>query len=218
MNLSWVPYFYSVIQSESPGEIDMDRSIFPRLTSGIDVRLRNVFMGLKVFFSFTSKLAALEMMLSIQYRLLQLKFCADTQPLEDAISVGLLLFQVSIFLQMRNTRKKCHFLEGQLRNAIYRLPEDDNVMVHLKLWLVYMGSITVVDSHDPWLVATVQRLSSGLSWVEIRQHLNRIMWISFILDDMGKCLFEEALVICDTPGRATDEPVPTAAAMVDSLC
>ncbi|KAF0644286.1 hypothetical protein FPSE5266_03407 [Fusarium pseudograminearum] len=81
-----------------------------------DWRLQNAFKDLRDFSALANKLspgaqklepeAFQEIMLSIQYRLLQLDFSSDPNPLQEALRVGLLAYESTIFLQIQKTKLK----------------------------------------------------------------------------------------------------------------
>ena len=136
--------------------------------------------------------------MSIQYRLLLLEQSLETQPVQEAVRLGLLAFQTSIFLQMYGTKMKYDFLSEQLAKGIHRLPEISPVLVQLKTWLAFIGSIAVLDSNEPWLVATIRRLTLNSGWIETRRLLEDVMWIGIIHDAAGKQVYDAARFCQDT--------------------
>lgn len=205
--LSWSPLIDRIIELQSPVPPEaVGAEIHNFITSNVDNKLQNVFYDLRAFSSVASRLVRSqtklrpelfqEIMMSIQYRLLLLRY--DTAPTSEALRIGLLAYQTSVFLQMHGTKIKYDFLADQLTNAIQNLPEFDPVLVHLKLWLVFIGSIAVLDSDEPWLVSLVRRLTLDLSWTEARERLGEVMWIAPIHDVAGKQVYDGARVVKDT--------------------
>lgn len=207
-DLSWEPSLDKLIQTESPISPPTATTGLHSLAEGLDPKLRNVFHDLRAFSSVADGLVASksklrpelfqELMISIQYRLLLLEYALDTQPIAEAIRCGLLAFQTSVFLQMHGTKFKYDFISEQLAKAIQRLPETSPVLVQLKTWLAFIGSIAVLDSNEPWLVATIRRLTLSLSWAETRRSLQDVMWIGVIHDTAGKQVYDGARDIRDT--------------------
>lgn len=131
-----------------------------------------------------------EIMISIQYRLLLLNYSLQTHCVEEALRVGLLAFQTSMFLQMHGTKIKYEFLGDRLRQAIQALPENSATLKQLKLWLAFVSSIAIVDSDEPWLKNAIRRLTKDLSWSDVRKLLAEVMWVGVLHDSPGKQVYE----------------------------
>lgn len=205
--MSWSPLIDRIIELESPVQPEaVGADIHNFITTNIDTKLQNVFYDLRAFSSVASRLATSktklrpelfqEIMMSIQYRLLLLKY--PTSPISEALRIGLLTYQTSVFLQMHGTKVKYDFIANQLTTAIQDLPEISFVLLQLKLWLVFIGSIAVLPSEEPWLVSLVRRLTLDSSWKVTKDRLGEIMWIKPIHDVAGKQVYEGARVAKDT--------------------
>ena len=205
--LSWSPLIDRIIELESPVPPEpVGADIHHFITSNMDQRLQNIFCDLRAFSSVASRLVKSksklrpelfqEIMMSIQYRLLLLKYDAST--ISEALRIGLLTYQTSVFLQMHGTKIKYNFIADQLASAIRGLPESEPVLVQLKLWLVFIGSIVMLDSDEPWLMALIRRLTLNMSWAQTRDWLGEVMWIGPIHDVAGKQVYDGAQVAKDT--------------------
>ncbi|KAK3304925.1 uncharacterized protein B0T15DRAFT_576249 [Chaetomium strumarium] len=103
----------------------------------------------------------LEIITSIQYRLLQLEYSFTSHPFEEAIRTDLLAFIASIFLNRPGLKSNYYeFLHGRLRVSIDALDalsvSTRPVLRDLKLWLLLIGSIaTTIDIYQPWLADSV---------------------------------------------------------------
>ncbi|GKU02784.1 hypothetical protein FLAG1_10206 [Fusarium langsethiae] len=171
-----------------------------------DWRLQNAFKDLRDFSALANKLsptaqklkpeAFQEIMLSIQYRLLQLDFSSDPDSLQEAIRVGLLAYESTIFLQIQKTKLKSETFELQFREAIQRIPVQGEAAANFKLWLLLVGSMMVFGGSEEWLVQSIRSLAGRQGWDEVRERVREIMWIDVIHDGPGREAYQAAQV-CD---------------------
>ncbi|KAG5782483.1 hypothetical protein H9Q73_003853 [Fusarium xylarioides] len=167
-----------------------------------DWRLQNTFKDLRDFSALANRYspsakklkpeAFQEIMLSIQYRLLQLDFSQDPAPIQEALRIGLLAYESTIFLQIQGTKLKSDSFSRQLRDTIQATPVQGEATANIKLWLLVVGSIIVFDSSEDWLVQSINSLAGRQSWEEVRERVNEVMWIDVIHDVPGRKAFEAA--------------------------
>ncbi|KAF2451561.1 hypothetical protein P171DRAFT_515562 [Karstenula rhodostoma CBS 690.94] len=136
-----------------------------------------------------------ELLVSICYRLLAIPYSHHPPRIEDSYHVGLMIFMMSLFLQVgsqrimsyRNvTRRLKRVLESDFLDG-----EDD-----LRLWLLMMGSVWVADDEDAdWLMPMVcaqTRKMELRSWSEAREVVERWPWIGALHDALGRLVWERA--------------------------
>lgn len=133
-------------------------------------------------------------MLSIQYRLLQLDFSSHPDPLQEALRVGLLAYESTIFLQIQKTKLKSESFEIQLREAIQGIPVQGEAVANVKLWLLLVGAIMVFEGTEEWLVQSIRSLAGRQGWDEVRERVREVMWIDVIHDGPGKEAYQAAQV------------------------
>lgn len=207
-DLSWEPAIDRLIHAESPIVPRAAPSVLQDIIESLDPKIRSVFQDLRAFASVADGLIATksklrpelfqEIMMSIQYRLLLLETRLEAQPIDEAIRLGLIAFQTSVFLQMYGTKVKYEFLNGQLASAVQRFPESSPALVQLKTWLAFIASIAVLDSNEPWLVAIIRRLTLGSDWLETRRSLEDVMWVGVIHNGTGKRVYNSVHVYEET--------------------
>lgn len=200
--MSWDPHLDSTILLESPVPPELMSAPVRDYVQTLDQKLRNVFTDLQAFASVANKLVVSnrklrpdlfqEIMLSIQYRLMLLEYDLDTQPIQEALRLGLLAFQTSVFIQMKSIRVKYDYLMERLRKAVSRVPETVPALVDLKLWVLLMGAIALLDPEAGWLEDTVRRIAKGRPWEEVYELMRTIMWIDQVHDAPGKQVFDSA--------------------------
>ncbi|EKJ76408.1 hypothetical protein FPSE_03407 [Fusarium pseudograminearum CS3096] len=169
-----------------------------------DWRLQNAFKDLRDFSALANKLspgaqklepeAFQEIMLSIQYRLLQLDFSSHPDPLQEALRVGLLAYESTIFLQIQKTKLKSESFEIQFREAIQGIPVQGEAVANVKLWLLLIGAIMVFEGSEEWLVQSIRSLAGRQGWDEVRERVREVMWIDVIHDGPGKEAYQAAQV------------------------
>lgn len=200
--MSWDPHLDDTILLESPVLPESMSASIRDYVQTLTYKLRNVFADLQAFASVANKLAVSsrklrpdlfqEIMLSIQYRLMLLEYDMDRQPIEEALRLGLLAFQTSVFIQMKNIRVKYEDLIERLRKTMSRIPETVPLLVDLKLWILLMGAIALFDPDVRWLEENIRRTAKGRSWEEVHTLMRSIMWIDLVHDTPGRQVFDSA--------------------------
>lgn len=167
-----------------------------------DWRLQNAFKDLRDFSALANKLsptaqklkpeAFQEIMLSIQYRLLQLDFSSDLNPLQEALRVGLLAYESTIFLQIQGMKLKSDSFNVQMQEAIQEVAVQGEATANVKLWLLLVGSMMVFSGSEEWLVQSIRSLTGRQTWEEVRERVKEVMWIDVIHDVPGRQAYEAA--------------------------
>ncbi|RFN43532.1 hypothetical protein FIE12Z_12232 [Fusarium flagelliforme] len=162
-----------------------------------DYRLQNAFKDLRDFSCLANRLsptaqklkpeAFQEIMLSIQYRLLQLSF---SDPLQEALRVGLLAYESTIFLQIQGTKLKSDSFRDQMKEAIQAVPVLGEATANVKLWLLLVGSMMVFEGTEEWLVQSIRNLAGRQGWEDVRGRVRDVMWIDVIHDRPGREAYE----------------------------
>ncbi|KAF4339318.1 hypothetical protein FBEOM_6732 [Fusarium beomiforme] len=197
---AWEPLFEAFGTVASSFEIQQPSLNFMNVYNSWDWRLQNAFKDLRDFSVLANKLspcaqklkpeAFQEIMLSIQYRLLQLDFSQDSAPIQEALRIGLLAYESTIFLQVQGMKLKSDSFSRQFREAIQAIPVLGEATANIKLWLLLVGSIMVFDSSEDWLVQSIHSLTGRQPWDEVRERVAEIMWIDVIHDVPGRKAFE----------------------------
>lgn len=201
-DLSWEPHLDNAILLESPVAPDIMSNEVRHFVEGLDRRLCNIFADLQAFGSVANKLVYSrrklrpdlfqEIMLSIQYRLMLLEFDLGDHPIEEAIRLGLLSFQTSVFIQMKAIRVKYDYIMERLRTALSQFPETTPGLMDLKLWVHFMAAIALYDPAQVWLEDTICRMTAGRSWEEVHQAMRSIMWLDLVHDAPGQMVYNSA--------------------------
>lgn len=139
-----------------------------------------------------------EMMISILYRFTHLSFSSD--PLQEAIRVGLLVFASTIFMQRYFKGQSYDHLLEVYDNALLRLRESSfNLPMPWILWLEILPHVAAHEEHSladwrsVWLDQAI--LQAGIdSWSQACEILRSIAWIGFIHDQRGKQAFQAAML------------------------
>lgn len=195
-SISWDPLLHKFTPMyRLPEQIRLDPELEVFLRTW-DYKLQNVFLDLRDFSNWVNSITLArkklkpewfqEIMLSIQYRLLHLEYSLNTHSLEEAVRLGLLAFETTVFLQIPGSKMISRVFAQQLRGAVQMVFATHPQLLDLKLWLLLIGSIMVFDTREPWLVEAVSELTQGQDWDTIRQRLMSIMWISNVHDAPGK--------------------------------
>jgi hypothetical protein len=168
----------------------------------LDWKLQNAFKDLRDFSTLANRLspssqklkpeAFQEIMLSIQYRLLQMDFSEDPNPIQEALRIGLLAFESTIFLQIQGTKLKSQSFDEQLRLAIQATPVQGEATANVKLWLLLIGSIMVFNGSEDWLVQSIRSLVGRQTWAEVQERVKEVMWVDMIHDVPGRQAYEAA--------------------------
>ncbi|KAF7562245.1 hypothetical protein G7046_g1892 [Stylonectria norvegica] len=199
--ISWEPFLATAIPKDNPYH---DQPIFPDIQIVLetwDYKLRNVFLDLHDFSGMANVLMYVpqklqpelfqEIMVSIQYRLLYLEYSVDHWALEEAVRLGLLAFETTVFLQIPGTKLNAgENFSGRLEHAIAKITVTSPAVADIKLWLLIVGSIIVFADDEPWLVASIRELTTGQDWQDVRTRVKKVMWIDAVHDKPGKAAFE----------------------------
>ncbi|KAK4182578.1 hypothetical protein QBC35DRAFT_395685 [Podospora australis] len=215
---SWDAYLHKPKPSEAsqPTAPSHTTTLFDR-----DQRLLNVYFDLQEFsraaniaFQTGVKMGGAqfqETLVSVQYRLLALQHEHDSihKPFpEMLVSLGMLAFSTTTFLQIRALPQKYHHLEKQLRDAVQALRTNDAEesqqeqveLTRLKLWFLMVACISVLGGPEDEAVlipATKEVLGKlGLltsPWSEVRDVLREIMWIDWVHSNYGQAFFRKVI-------------------------
>lgn len=145
------------------------------------------------------------------YTLLQMNFSRTTNPINEAIRLGLLAFCSHTFLQRRGIRLPNDYLYKNYRTCF----EDINTQPPrggktssqwISLWFLMIGKISIftsdTDADDdsvPWIKSSLRENLIDLiglnknycSWPQLRLILkSRFLWIDILHDGPGKMIFE----------------------------
>ncbi|KAF4446446.1 hypothetical protein FALBO_17072 [Fusarium albosuccineum] len=194
-DLSWRPMFEHMQHITAPPELETPSSSFLAMIAAWDYRLQNVWKDLRDFAALANQLIPgqrklppdvfQEIMLSVQYRLLLLQYPLDMYPVQEAIRLGLLAFESTVFFQVPGVKLKSRMFAKQLRDAIEAIPVDGQVIANIKLWLLFIGSIIVFEGKEPWLVQSIRGLTGRQTWSEVRKRVKEVMWIDIVHDLPG---------------------------------
>ncbi|KAF5659809.1 hypothetical protein FHETE_9263 [Fusarium heterosporum] len=203
---SWEPLFEAFGTIACSFDLQEPSLDFMNLYHTWDWRLQNAFKDLRDFSALANKLppngqklkpeAFQEIMLSIQYRLLQLDFSNDPNPLHEAVRIGLLGFESTIFLQIRGTKLKSQSFDHQLRSAIQAIPVQGEATANVKLWLLLVGSIMIFEGSEDWLVQSIRSIAGRQTWAEVRERVREVIWIDMIHDLPGRQAYEASQNCC----------------------
>ncbi|KAE8379169.1 hypothetical protein BDV26DRAFT_172582 [Aspergillus bertholletiae] len=138
----------------------------------------------------------LETMVSVMYRLLDLKF--DAGSIAEAIRLGLLAFSAHVFLKWQDTQRPYIQFAASYKASLVSLKSLDGISSRIMLWLLMVGGTSLFSTSDdewlkPWLRVNSQ-LCNIHSWLEMRDVLESFLWIGAIYDTPGNDLFESALL------------------------
>ncbi|KAM0425606.1 hypothetical protein ACHAPT_009137 [Fusarium lateritium] len=198
---SWNPLLETVHGISAPAHLQTTTLDLLNMMDSWDYKLKSAFKDLRDFSALANQLIPSrrklepemfqEIMLSVQYRLLVLEYSLDQHPLEEAIRLGLLAYESTIFLQIQGVKLKSDLFTKQLREAIEAIPVEGEAMANVKLWLLLIGSIIVFDSKAPWLAQSIQSLTGRQTWSQVRKRVKEVMWID-IIHDLAGCEAYEA--------------------------
>ncbi|KAJ4265363.1 hypothetical protein NW762_004651 [Fusarium torreyae] len=197
---AWEPLLEAFGTVESSFDTHIPSRDFMNQFATWDYRLQNVFKDLRDFSSLANRLtpgcqklkpeAFQEIMLSIQYRLLILDYSCDPNPIQEAMRVGLLAYESTIFLQIQGTKLKSDDFSQRLREAIQAIAVLGEATANIKLWLLLVGSMMVFDGNEDWLVQSIQSLTGRQTWTEVRKRVKEIVWIDVVHDVSGREAYE----------------------------
>jgi hypothetical protein len=141
---------------------------------------------------------------SVMYALLGMNF-STTNPINEAIRLGILAFCSHIFLERRGIRLPNGYLRENYRSACFEDVPRDNASSSrwFSLWFLMIGKISIFtsDNHtdDDYSAWIKYRLTENLislnnenycSWPQLRLILKSFLWIDILHDAPGKIIFE----------------------------
>ncbi|KAF2648763.1 hypothetical protein K491DRAFT_612108, partial [Lophiostoma macrostomum CBS 122681] len=139
-----------------------------------------------------------ESMASTMYRLFDMSFELSSR--DEAIRLGLLAFAAGTFLHWKLLGKSYPDFATKLRRCLSQLQSSD-LPSDFQLWLVMVGSITVLDAADnEWaksLLSAHIKQSEIRTWTEMRRILQSCMWIDLVFEKPGKAMFEASRPLDD---------------------
>ncbi|KAL6787316.1 hypothetical protein J3E68DRAFT_165098 [Trichoderma sp. SZMC 28012] len=199
-DLSWDSCFVKVIPERTYSQPNISSTIAHMLRGNISHKLFTVFIDMQrfsllvnTFVSSQNKLKQelfQEAMISIQYRLLFLRYRLDTQFLDETVRISLLAYQASIFLYIPGSSSRYEFLESQYHSIIQEMDDSTTEAASFKLWMLFVGAFIFHDATNQLLYSMIANLTIGSSWTSVRTRLKDIMWIDVIHDDRGKEIFQ----------------------------
>ncbi|KAI6763943.1 hypothetical protein HG530_007732 [Fusarium avenaceum] len=199
---AWGPLFEAFGTVACSFDLQKPSKDFMNLYYTLDWKLQNAFKDLRDFSTLANRLspssqklkpeAFQEIMLSIQYRLLQMDFSEDPNPIQEALRIGLLAFESTIFLQIQGTKLKSQSFNEQLRLTIQATPVQGEASANVKLWLLLIGSIMVFNGSEDWLVQSIRSLVGRQTWAEVQERVKEVMWVDMIHGIPGRQAYEAA--------------------------
>lgn len=199
-DLSWDSCFVKIIPEGTYSQPNISSTIAHMLRGNISHKLFTVFIDMQrfsllvnTFVSSQNKLKQelfQEAMISIQYRLLFLRYRLDTQLLDETVRISLLAYQASIFLYIPGSSSRYEFLESQYHSIIQEMDDSTTEAANFKLWMLFVGAFIFHDAANQLLYSMIANLTIGSSWTSVRTRLKDIMWIDVIHDDRGKEIFQ----------------------------
>ncbi|KAK6453115.1 hypothetical protein FP744_10009367 [Trichoderma asperellum] len=168
-----------------------------RTLSTLDKRVTNIWNDLKEFSQICNLASQTphklspnifsEIMISIYYRLLSLKF--EDDPVAEAIRVAMMAFGAGIFFQWRGIRQRLAHLDRLSQSSLSNLKESQIRLPPLFiLWLLVVqistfAQLPPVNNLRLWVDDTVSQLRISNS-KQGRQMLKSVMWIDYCHDKL----------------------------------
>ncbi|RSL45938.1 hypothetical protein CEP54_014074 [Fusarium duplospermum] len=197
---TWHPLLETIHGISAPAHLQTTTTALLQMMDSWDYKIKSAFKDLRDFSALANQLIPArqklepeifqEIMLSVQYRLLVLEYSLDEHPLREAIRLGLLAYESTIFLQIQGVKLKSDLFASQLREAIEAIPVEGEAIANVKLWLLLIGSMVIFDSKAPWLAQSIQSLTGRQTWSQVRKRVKEVMWIDIIHDLAGSEAFE----------------------------
>ncbi|KAJ4311630.1 hypothetical protein N0V84_010344 [Fusarium piperis] len=201
---TWHPLLETIHGISAPAHLQTATQSMLMMMDSWDYKLKSAFKDLRDFSALANQLIPSrhklepeifqEIMLSVQYRLLVLGYSLDEHPLREAIRLGLLAYESTIFLQIKGVKLKSDLFTLQLREAIEAIPVEGEAIANVKLWLLLIGSMVIFDSKASWLGQSIQSLTGRQTWSQVRKRVKEVMWIDIIHDPAGSEAFEASRV------------------------
>ena len=198
--LHWCSDFRGVLLEESPIQPEPMPAMATRLSFQLSPQLQSIYADMHAFASIANRLfhgkgklrpeLYQDIMVSVQYRLLLLKYDMDSDVVQECLRLGLVAFQTSIFITNLGVRVKYEALAERMRSAIHAFRPTNEAETSLKLWVLFIGAMVVFEPGEPWLTGSMKDLASLLSWAEIEERLKSIMWIDVMHSYHGKRVYD----------------------------
>ncbi|KAK0762014.1 hypothetical protein N5P37_004814 [Trichoderma harzianum] len=199
-DLSWDSCFDKATSERIYSQPNTSSSIAYMLRGNISHKLFTVFTDMQKFSllvnTFVSPQNKLKQevfqdaMISIQYRLLSLRYPLDAQFLDEAVRISLLAYQASIFLYIPGSSSQYEFLASQYHSIIQGMDDSTVEAANFKLWMLFVGAFIFHDTTNQLLYSMIANLTRVSSWTSVRNRLKDIMWIDVIHDNRGKDIFQ----------------------------
>ncbi len=91
----------------------------------------------------------LDTMASVVYRLLDMRFIADSK--DEVVRLGLIAFLCNVFLQWKHLGMSYPYFTSMFRNCLWNMPPG-RVPPDFMAWLLVIGAVSVFDeADDSWL-------------------------------------------------------------------
>lgn len=168
----------------------------------VDLQLIEVWEAMYQF-CFTINLAAtigqkipkellLDTMASVMYRLISMTF--GNGSVDEAIRLGLLAFSSNVFLQRRDLRLPYFHFPTRYKSCLMSFDFSDVHHFPLLLWLLVIGSISVLSKDDDlWIKRWLRKIlefRKAQSWNDMQDILKSYMWIEMLHDEPAKMLYD----------------------------
>lgn len=149
-----------------------------------------------------------EILISTQYRLLNLKFESDD--INEVLHLGLLAFSSSVFLQGGGLRGRFGSLSTKFKQKLARIDWTNPVFKRIGLWLLVSGLVAAVTREDDDVLMPLLREccreSGQSSWAGVRSILKSVMWIDALQDQGGRQVYDRAIVTVDQIPHMSGSP------------
>ncbi|KAK4948641.1 hypothetical protein LTR10_012645 [Elasticomyces elasticus] len=133
----------------------------------------------------------------VMYRLLRMK-SFDTTSIDEAVRLGLLVFSSHIFLSWQGVKPRSTYLPNTYRSCLLNLKLPSALPPKILVWLLMTGALSVFHEADgPWLMPWLQgniELCEVHDWCELRSQLQAFPWIDFLDDNLGRTIFDAAVL------------------------
>jgi hypothetical protein len=137
-------------------------------------------------------LAYQELLISVSYRLLKLPVISES--LDHAIQLGLMSVLTTLLFGKTSTESLHPLLQLQVKNLVLNPNENQKLDHGIKLWLLFAGGISVLDSKDrSWLIPQIRRCLADLginNWPRTQVALRILPWFDALHDAPGYELYK----------------------------
>jgi hypothetical protein len=131
---------------------------------------------------------------SVMYALLRMNF--STNPINEAIRLGLLAFCSHSFLERRGIHLPNGYLCKNYRTCFEDVNTQPRGASQVSLWFLMIGKISIFTSDtddSAWIKSRLREnigLNKDCSWPQLRLILKSFLWIDILHDAPGKTIFE----------------------------